>query len=115
MRLSSCIFCRIAKEEVPARIVYKDEEVIAFEDTNPQAPVHILLIPRKHIYSVRELSSQDADIIGKIYLVAKDIAIGKNIGNSFRMVVNSGPGAGQSVGHLHFHLLGGRRFKWPPG
>jgi len=112
---SSCVFCQIVEGKAPARIVYKDSEVVAFEDINPQAPVHILLVPKKHIQSVRELSSEDADIIGKIYLVAKSIAEDKNIKEGFRIVVNSGDKAGQSIYHLHFHLLGGRRFRWPPG
>ncbi|MEA1965216.1 MAG: histidine triad nucleotide-binding protein [Candidatus Aerophobetes bacterium] len=115
MDLDKCIFCQIAKGETPARIVYKDDEIVAFEDVNPQAPVHILLAPRRHIPSIRELSGKDKDVIGKIYLVAKEIARDKNIEDGFRIVVNSGVGAGQSVGHLHFHLLGGRRFRWPPG
>lgn len=115
MSLSSCVFCKIAEEETAARIVYKDDEVVAFEDINPQAPIHILLVCKKHIPSVRELCSEDAALIGKIYLVAKEIAKAKNIEDGFRIVVNSGAEAGQSVNHLHFHLLGGRRFKWPPG
>ena len=115
MRPSGCIFCSIAEGRTPARVVYQDEEIIAFEDINPQAPIHILLVPRKHISSVMELSSENTHTIGEIFLVARKIAQDKGIENGFRIVVNSGAGAGQSVGHLHFHLLGRRRFSWPPG
>ncbi|MBE0478804.1 histidine triad nucleotide-binding protein [Candidatus Aerophobetes bacterium] len=115
MKLPACIFCQIIKGTSSARIVYENDEVIAFEDVNPQAPVHILLVPRKHISSITELSGEDVKLVGNIYLVAKKIARDKNIENGFRIVVNSGAKAGQSIYHLHFHLLGGRKFHWPPG
>ncbi len=110
-----CIFCRIMEGKSPASIVYEDNEITAFEDINPQAPIHIVLVPKKHIPGVRDLSQNDAHLIGKIYLAAQRIAQEKEIENGFRIVVNTGEDAGQSVFHLHFHLLGGRRMKWPPG
>lgn len=115
MQTSSCIFCRIVEKKSPARIVYEDTEFIAFEDINPQAPVHVLLVPRRHVSSVLELSERDINAVGNMYLAAAKIARQKNIENGFRMVVNSGVGGGQTVWHLHFHLMGGRRFTWPPG
>lgn len=115
MTSNSCLFCKIIKKEAPAKLVYEDQSIIGFEDINPQAPVHILLAPKKHISSLTELSPQDREVIGSIYLVAKKVAQEKDIGNGFRIVVNSGAQAGQSVPHVHFHLLGGRKFSWPPG
>ncbi|MFW6137900.1 MAG: histidine triad nucleotide-binding protein [Spirochaetota bacterium] len=111
----NCLFCRIASKNAQASIVYEDDQIVAFEDINPQAPVHILLLPRKHISGVMGLDREDAGLIGKIYLAAKDLAEDRNIGKGFRVVVNNGRGAGQSVDHIHFHLLGGRLFSWPPG
>jgi len=111
----NCIFCDIVKRKVPAKIVYEEDKIIAFEDINPQAPVHILLIPKKHISSANEIASDDVSLIGRIFFVAKKIAKDKNITDGFRIVVNSGEKAGQTIYHLHFHLLGGRKFRWPPG
>ena len=110
-----CIFCKIVDKEGPADIVYEDESVLAFKDINPKAPVHILVIPKKHIGSLLDLEEADEEVIGRIYLVCKRLAGEMGIDKGFRVVVNCGPGAGQSVHHLHFHLLGGRPLRWPPG
>ncbi len=113
--MDGCIFCEIAEKKLHFQIVHEDSDVIAFEDMNPQAPVHILILPRKHIVDLLHLSSTDEVLVGKIHLVAKKIAKEKRIERRFRIICNCGEEAGQSVGHLHFHLLGGRRLGWPPG
>ncbi|MFH1762941.1 MAG: histidine triad nucleotide-binding protein [Gemmatimonadota bacterium] len=116
MSESNCLFCRIAEGEIPADIVRSDPEVVAFRDIHPQAPTHILIIPREHITSVGDLADRDADLMGKLFLVARDLAREEGISEGgFRMVVNSGPAAGQTVLHVHLHLLGGRGMGWPPG
>jgi histidine triad (HIT) family protein len=110
-----CIFCKIAKKEIPSSIVHEDEEIVAFNDINPQAPVHIIIIPRKHIPRIMDLKENDALLIGKLFIVAKNLAREKDIEDGYRLVINCNPGAGQSVFHIHLHLLGGRKFDWPPG
>jgi histidine triad (HIT) family protein len=110
-----CLFCRIVRGEIPTKKVYEDEETFVFEDIKPQAPTHVLIIPKKHIVDVKEAKAEDAEIIGKLHLVAAKIARNRNIENGYRTVFNVGPGAGQSVFHLHLHLLGGRPLTWPPG
>ena len=116
MSNSDCLFCRIALGEIPAELVHSDPEVVAFRDIHPQAPTHILIIPRKHVASVSELEDDDAGLMGKLFLTARDLAREEGIsGTGYRMVVNAGPGAGQTVFHIHMHLLGGRRMGWPPG
>jgi len=110
-----CLFCRIIRGEIPTKKVYEDNETLVFEDINPQAPTHVLIIPKKHIVGVKEAKPEDAEIIGKCHLVAAHIARERNIENGYRTVFNVGPGAGQSVFHLHLHLLGGRALAWPPG
>ncbi|MBV9075622.1 MAG: histidine triad nucleotide-binding protein [Acidobacteria bacterium] len=110
-----CLFCRIIRGEIPSKKVHEDAETFAFEDINPQAPTHVLIIPKKHMVGLREATAQDADIIGKCHLVAAEIARKRDIENGYRTVLNVGPGAGQSVFHLHLHLLGGRSLAWPPG
>ncbi len=111
-----CIFCSIAGEEMDADIVYQDERILAFEDANPQAPVHILVIPRKHIESLHQVSEGDFELIGKIHRVIQKLAAERDIADSgYRVVNNCGEQGGQTVDHLHFHLLGGRAFSWPPG
>ncbi|MCX7694557.1 MAG: histidine triad nucleotide-binding protein [Caloramator sp.] len=110
-----CIFCKIANNEIPASKVYEDENVIAFKDINPVAPVHILIIPKKHYESVLEIDTE-GNILNNIFKVAKIIAQQMNlIDEGFRLVTNTGEKAGQTVKHIHFHLLGGRDFQWPPG
>ena len=110
-----CLFCRIVRGEIPSKKVFEDSETFVFEDLKPQAPTHVLIIPKKHIVDVKEAKPQDAEIIGKLHLVAAQIARDRKIENGYRTVFNVGPGAGQSVFHLHLHLLGGRPLSWPPG
>ena len=110
-----CLFCRIIQGEIPAKKIYEDSETFVFEDIKPQAPTHVLIIPKKHIVDVKEAKGEDAQIIGKLHLVAAKIARDRKIENGYRTVFNVGPGAGQSVFHLHLHLLGGRALGWPPG
>lgn len=114
--MSDCLFCRLIKGEIESKTVYEDDEIFAFEDINPQAPIHILITPKKHIPGLTQLGEEDKELMGKIHLVAKRIAKDRSIYQSgFRMVINSGPDAGETVKHLHFHLLGGRKLSWPPG
>lgn len=114
--MKKCLFCDIAQDKTPADIFYEDETVVAFEDINPQAPVHTLIIPRKHIATIMELTEADANIIARMILTAKLIAIEKGIDpDGFRLVWNCGAQAGQTVFHVHLHLLGGRGMHWPPG
>jgi histidine triad (HIT) family protein len=110
-----CLFCKIARKEIPGKIVYEDAEMFAFEDISPQAPTHILLCPKKHFASLDEATLADQAMIGKLHLVAAQIARERNLLDGYRTLFNNGRGAGQSVFHLHLHLLGGRQFRWPPG
>jgi len=112
---ADCLFCRIARKEIPAKLVYEDGDIFAFEDINPQAPTHILLCPRKHFASLDEASPEDQAVIGKLHLAAAQLARERNLVSGYRTVFNTGRGAGQTVFHLHLHLLGGRAFDWPPG
>jgi histidine triad (HIT) family protein len=113
--MNNCVFCRIGGKEVPAKIVYEGAEIFAFEDIHPQAPVHILVCPRKHIASLAEASPDDAPVLGRLLLVAAQLAAERKLADGYRTVLNNGRGAGQSVFHVHLHLLGGRSFRWPPG
>ena len=111
-----CLFCRIAARELPARIVFESERIVAFEDIHPQAPAHVQLIPRKHIASTLEIAAEDQSLIGEMVRVAAELA--RTLGfadEGYRLVFNTGGAAGQTVYHLHLHLLGGRTFRWPPG
>ena len=111
-----CIFCKIADKKIPAKIVFEDNDVVAFEDTRPQAPIHIMVIPKAHIEKVSEIKEEDSVLIGKLVLAAKNIARDKGIEErGYRLVMNCNKDAGQEVFHLHLHLLGGRKFEWPPG
>jgi histidine triad (HIT) family protein len=112
---SDCLFCRILGGEIPAKKVYENEHVFAFEDIDPQAPTHVLIVPKKHITGLKEAEADDAEVIGLCHLAASEIARQRNIEKGYRTVLNVGPGAGQSVFHLHVHLLGGRSLGWPPG
>jgi histidine triad (HIT) family protein len=112
---SSCLFCRILRGEIPAKKVYENDHVFAFEDIHPQAPIHVLVIPKKHFAGLKEAQADEAEIIGQCHLAAAEIARQRNIEQGYRTVLNVGPGAGQSVFHLHVHLLGGRSLAWPPG
>jgi histidine triad (HIT) family protein len=112
----SCIFCKIVNKEIASNIVYEDEKVVAFYDINPQAPYHILVVPKKHISTLLEVTEEDKELIGHIYLVINKIA--KDIGfdeRGYRVVVNCKEEAGQTIFHLHFHVLAGRTMGWPPG
>lgn len=112
----TCVFCRIASGELPATIVYDDADLVGFKDLNPQAPQHTLVIPRKHVGSMDELDDGDADLIARLVLAARDIARRQGIADTgYRLVTNVGVEGGQSVAHLHLHLLGGRPLGWPPG
>lgn len=114
--MASCLFCGIIDGKVPANEVYRDERVVAFKDINPQAPVHLLIIPRKHVAGLLDIAPEDLTLVGAISGVAARLARENGIAESgFRLVVNSGADAGQSVFHLHYHLIGGRRLGWPPG
>jgi histidine triad (HIT) family protein len=113
---SDCLFCKIASGEIPSEIVHQDEKVVAFRDVNPQAPTHILIVPREHIATTNDLQESHDGLMGHILRTAKDLAAGEKIGErGYRVVLNCLAEAGQSVFHLHFHLLGGRPMKWPPG
>jgi histidine triad (HIT) family protein len=112
----NCLFCAIAEKKIPAEVVREDDDLVAFRDVNPQAPTHILIIPRRHIPTIDELSVESAGIMGKLFLAAKALAAEEGIAEGgYRTVVNAGPDAGQSVFHIHLHLLGGREMRWPPG
>ena len=111
-----CVFCRIAKGDAPAEVVYRDDFVLAFRDINPMAPIHLLIIPLEHIESVRDLQPEHERLVGHMFYVAKQLAERENIAHrGYRLVINAGSQAGQSVYHLHLHLLGGRPMRWPPG
>jgi len=111
-----CLFCRIIEKKTPANIVHDDEHAIAFEDINPQAPVHTLIVPKKHITDIHSLTVYDRELIGHLFFIAKTIASKRGLDKGgYRMVINNGQDAGQSVFHIHLHLLSGRKFKWPPG
>lgn len=116
MRADGCIFCKIIKKDIPSEIVFEDNEVLAFKDLRPQAPVHILIIPKYHIEKVSDLNEKNVDLVGNLILTAKNIAREKGIEESgYRIIINCNKDAGQEVFHLHAHLLGGRKFSWPPG
>lgn len=111
-----CLFCKIAAKEIPAKIVHEDEELVAFEDISPQAPVHILVIPRQHISRLNDLQPEHDELVGKIIRLAKKMAKERDIDQAgYRVVMNCNEQAGQSVFHIHLHLLGGRAMQWPPG
>ena len=113
---ASCLFCRIAAGEIPAKKLHEDDDVVAFHDINPQAPSHLLVIPRRHIASLDEMTSADTEAVGRTILRATEIA--RDLGlheNGYRLVINNGEAAGQTVFHIHVHLIGGRTLGWPPG
>ena len=112
--MSSCIFCRIVRGELDSDVVQEDDRAIAFRDVNPQAPTHILVIPKEHIPSLAEASGEQGDLLGHLLLMARQIARAQGL-DAFRVIINDGAGAGQTVFHLHVHLLAGRMFSWPPG
>ena len=114
--MSQCLFCRIVERSIPAKILYEDDMALAFEDINPQAPVHILVIPKRHIPSIGDLDDADSPLLAHLVLTCATIAQQKGLAQSgYRLVTNTGAHAGQTVSHLHWHLLGGRPMAWPPG
>lgn len=113
--MNECVFCRIATHQAPARILFEDDDLMAFHDIAPRAPVHVLVIPKHHIPSLAEASKEHQELLGKLLLGVQRAAREAGIAHAFRVVTNSGEGAGQSVFHLHFHVLGGRPMAWPPG
>ncbi|MCG8015832.1 MAG: histidine triad nucleotide-binding protein [Candidatus Thiodiazotropha sp. 'RUGA'] len=114
--MSDCLFCKFVSGEIPVEAVYEDDDVLAFRDINPQAPCHVLIIPKKHISTLNDLSGEDAELMGKLYLAAAKVAKQEGIDEAgYRTVMNCNEQAGQTVFHIHLHLLGGRRMNWPPG
>ena len=114
--MEDCLFCKIANRVLPAKLVIENEDVIAFEDIHPQAPTHILVVPRKHIGTLNDVTTEDRALLGSVVLAAIEIANDRRISSSgYRLVWNTNRGAGQSVFHIHLHLLGGRTMAWPPG
>ncbi len=114
--MSICLFCKIVQKIIPAKIIFEDKLTIAFEDIDPQAPTHLLVIPKKHLESMESITSQDKNILGHVILIARNLA--QNQGHTkggYRLVINTGPDAGQSVFHIHVHVLAGRKLTWPPG
>jgi histidine triad (HIT) family protein len=113
--MADCLFCKIRDGAIPAKEVYQDDRALAFRDINPQAPTHILIIPRKHIASLNELTDEDTALVGHLHMVAAKLARDEGLTRGYRTLFNTGPEAGQTVFHLHLHLLGGRVMEWPPG
>jgi histidine triad (HIT) family protein len=110
-----CLFCKIIAGTIPSKKVYEDDRVFAFEDINPGAPTHVLIIPKQHLEGLNKAKPEDAEILGYMQLVAAQIGRDRNIEEGYRTVLNVGPRSGQSVFHIHLHILGGRDLKWPPG
>jgi histidine triad (HIT) family protein len=110
-----CLFCKIIAGEIPSKTIFEDDLIYAFRDINPQAPSHVLVVPRKHIASLAEAGRDDEALLGHLHLIAARIAASEGLSDGFRTVINTGPDGGQTVDHLHVHLLGGRSLHWPPG
>jgi histidine triad (HIT) family protein len=110
-----CLFCKIIEGSIPSKAVYQDEQCLAFQDIDPQAPVHVLVIPRKHIVSLAEAQKEDETLLGHLLLAAAEVARMKGLSNGYRTVISTGRDGGQTVDHLHVHVLGGRAMHWPPG
>ena len=114
--MTDCLFCKIIAGQLPTDTIFENDHVLAFRDINPQAPAHFLVVPKKHIATVNDLQSTDSEIIGQLYLAAKDIAAQLGVSeNGYRCVINCNAGAGQTVFHIHLHVLAGRPLSWPPG
>ncbi len=114
--MSDCLFCKIVAGEIPAELLYEDDHMVAFKDINPQAPMHHLIIPKKHISTINDLTVDDEALLGKMYLAAKALAEKEGVANDgYRTVMNCGESAGQTVFHIHLHVLAGRNMQWPPG
>jgi histidine triad (HIT) family protein len=110
-----CLFCRMVAKEIPAKVLFEDDEVLAFHDINPQAPVHVLVIPKRHVASLSDAGPGDEAVLGRVVASAKRVAELAGIQGGYRTVFNTGPNAGQTVFHVHMHVLGGRPMAWPPG
>ena len=114
--MSDCLFCKIVDKQIPAKIVFEDDRCLAFRDINPQAPTHVLIVPRKHIASLNELGDADAALVGHLHMIAAKLAAQQGLAaRGYRTLFNTGAEAGQTVFHLHLHLVGGRALGWPPG
>ena len=114
--MEDCLFCKIANKEIPAELIFEDDRIVAFNDINPQAPIHVLIIPKEHFASLNDIPEEKKDVLGHILLRARQIAQNLGIRDSgYRIVLNTARDSGQEVLHIHFHLLGGRRMTWPPG
>ncbi|MDQ4144205.1 MAG: histidine triad nucleotide-binding protein [Actinomycetota bacterium] len=113
--MADCLFCKIASKEIPAEIVHETEETVAFKDINPAAPTHVLVIPKRHIVSAQDLTKEDGGLLGEMFEAMGAVVDGAGLGGGHRIVTNVGGDAGQSVHHLHFHVIGGRDMSWPPG
>jgi len=114
--MTDCLFCKIRDGDIPAEVVYENDDILAFRDVNPQAPTHVLIVPRKHISTINDLEDEDSGVMGQMVLAAQDIAGYEGIAEEgYRLVVNCNAKAGQTVFHIHMHLLGGRNMTWPPG
>jgi len=114
--MTDCLFCKMVSGEIKPDVVYEDDDVLAFRDVNPQAPMHVLIIPKAHISTANDLDEDNVDVIGQMYLAARKIANDEGVSEAgYRMVMNCNAGAGQSVFHIHLHVLGGRQMAWPPG
>ena len=113
--MADCIFCMLANHEIPTNVVYEDDEMFCFRDAEPQAPVHVLLIPKKHIECLDDVKEEDAELMGRMMLKIQDIAKDLELENGYRVVSNNGEDAFQTIKHLHFHILGKRKMTWPPG
>ncbi len=112
--MGSCLFCKIAAKEISSQLVFEDERTLVFKDVNPKAPTHVLVVPKKHIARLSDSMDEDKDLLGHLQRVAAQVAASLGL-DSFRLVTNNGRGAGQTVDHLHYHLMGGRTMEWPPG
>ena len=116
VREQNCLFCKILEKTIPAKLVHEDDLAIAFEDINPQAPTHILIVPKEHIPDIHSMKQEDREKIGHLFFVAQSIAVKRGLERGgYRLVINNGRDAGQAVFHIHLHLLSGRTFSWPPG
>ena len=113
--IPDCLFCKIASDVIPVTRLYENEAVLAFPDINPQAPVHLLIIPKRHFASLAHTTATDTELLGQLLIAANEVAQQQHLDNGFRIVINTGADGGQTVNHLHLHLLGGRQMHWPPG
>ena len=113
--MADCIFCKIIARQIPSQLVYEDEQAVAFKDLTPQAPTHVLIVPRKHVAGLSDCEDGDKALLGHLQRVAAVVAEKAGVASGYRLVINNGRSAGQSVDHLHYHLLGGRSMQWPPG